>query len=232
MPAFIVAEAGVNHLGDRAKMLAFCDAAKACGADAVKFQAYNTRALIERRNITDGKTRALLRKAELSDADLDAIAEHCKAIGFKWFASVFDPSQVERVLSRGACALKIGHAEARYDELIDTCLHWRTDVWVSNRETEQRKDGFVRGVHCVEEYPATSKPALVLVDAMEDGGPFCGFSSHYQDWRIPAAAGMRGAEYIEAHVKLADNDEEAAWSLSVEDFGKMSKQIREFESWL
>lgn len=227
MPAFLTAEAGINHLGDRAKMLAFCDAAKACGADAVKFQAYNTDYLLLRRGAGD---RALLKKCELSNADLDAIAAHCKAIGFKWFASVFDPSQVERVLSRGACALKIGHKEADWDELVKQCLCSKGCVWVSDLETAFYAEGAVRGVHCIAEYPATSPPTLREVG--EFGTDYLGFSSHYTDYRIPAAAALRGAEYIEAHIRLSDSDPEAAWSLSVGDFTKMVKLAREYESWL
>lgn len=248
MSAFIVAEAGCNHLGDRAKMLAFCDAAKACGADAVKFQAYDTSELAWRRGmmvdtsallqVSAGvdvvragyvkkehlETYSLLRKAELTDADLDAIAAHCKAIGFKHFYSVFDPSQVERVLSRGACALKIGHKEADYAELLMACVAQDRDrPWNDKRL-------FISGsnVHGVWEYPATSLPQLR--DISEHG--FCGFSSHYTDYRIPAAAALRGAEYIEFHVRLSDTDPEAAWSLSIEDATKCCKLIREYESWL
>lgn len=259
MSAFIVAEAGVNHLGARAKMLAFCDAAKACGADAVKFQAFDAWKLAQRRGWNDREqikhehleTFKLLQRAELSDADLDAIAAHCKAIGFKWFASVFDPSQVERVLSRGACALKIGHKEADDDDLSKAChdakeklgryngryrgdrpsdspyawwsADWKLPLWISGGN-----------IHGIWEYPAKSPPRFGEIGgaAFWGGGGALGFSSHYADWHIPALSVLCCAEYIEAHLRLSDDDPEAAWSLSVEDFGKMVKQIREFESWL
>lgn len=239
MSAFIVAEAGCNHLGDRKKMLAFCDAAKACGADAVKFQAYNTDALITRRGIAANamldryNVQDLLRLSELTDADLDAIAAHCKAIGFKHFYSVFDPSQVERVLSRGACALKIGHKENNWRELIHACIYERefTPLYVSVAgKWPEELDGdwtALRTVVCTPEYPATSPPHLRLVKNGHSG-----FSSHYTDYRIPAAAALRGAEYIEFHVRLSDDDPEAAWSLSIEDATKCCKLIREYESWL
>lgn len=235
MPAFIVAEAGVNHLGDRAKMLAFCDAAKACGASAVKFQAYNAKALIERRSIASNamlgiyNVQDLLRLSELTDADLDAIAAHCKAIGFKWFASVFDPSQVERVLSRGACALKIAEKESADGLLVDACEDKCGLVYVSlHQNTTDPRLWQRRPVACVPQYPATIPPHLRVIQPRG----FCGLSSHWQDYRIPAAAALRGAEYIEAHLKLSDQDPEAAWSLSTEDFGKMVKLAREFEGWL
>ena len=227
MPAFIVAEAGINHLGNRAKMLAFCDAAKACGADAVKFQAYDWQKLTHRRNIVDKPTMDLLAMAELSDADLDAIAAHCKAIGFKHFYSVFDPSQVERVLSRGACALKIGHKEADWRELRDECARRHpAQTWISATTFEGRGS-----VWCVPEYPATSNPRLGYIGAAIKGG-FFGFSSHFTDYRIPAAAALRGAEYIEFHLAMSKDDPEAAWSLMPEDAKKCCELIRLYESWL
>jgi N,N'-diacetyllegionaminate synthase len=271
MSVFIVAEAGVNHLGDRAKMLALCDAAKAAGADAVKFQAYDTVALAKRRGLLPNedadpnelivklrqtgctgahtaalRTIELLAQAELSDADLDAIAAHCKSIGLKWFASVFDPSQIERVLSRGACCLKVGHAETSYAKLMAMCTRRANespdfmDCYASYPPDFEPGDGptNITPILCTTEYPAKSPPQLWKVIGGSDqcwgdeSSGFAGFSSHYTDYRIPAAAAMRGAEYIEAHLKLSDTDPEAAWSLSVEDFGSMVKLIREYESWL
>lgn len=239
MSCFAVCEAGVNHLGGRSKMLALCDAAKAVGATAIKFQAYNANKLIARRGITDEKTCSLLRAAELIDADLAAIAERCEAIGLRWFASVFDPAQVARVLRYGACALKIGHKEADYTELVDACAAecmTGMQLWIS------KTDGISKPspanlvsyfyVHCVAEYPATSPPKLHVIRREYCPGDVSGFSSHYQDWRIPAAAALRGARYIEFHLKLSDTDPEATWSLSTEDAAKCCAQIREYEKWL
>lgn len=230
--AFLVCEAGINHLGDRTKMLAFCGEAKACGADAVKFQAYNSEALVKRRGAGD---LALLKRCELSDADLDAISAHCKAIGFKWFASVFDPSQVERVLSRGACALKIGHAEAGWNELMDAAhnkVSSSIPMWVSNPKFKWSPTSSAwQGVHCVCEYPAVSSPRLGVIGSEAFMQP-SGFSSHYTDYRIPAAAALRGVSYIEFHIRLSDSDPEAAWSLSCKDAKKCCELIREYESWL
>lgn len=259
MPAFIVVEAGVNHLGDRAKMLAFCDAAKACGADAVKFQAYNAVALVKRR--AGSGDLKLLKKCELSDADLDAISAHCEAIGSKWGASVFDLKQPARCWKRGASFLKIGHAENKWKELNVCASDIVYDgprygsLYVSFHPSQWKRARRTNGQAVLNPkgYPCRRKPRLELLghsnelsDATigwderherpivrKDYTPdFEGFSSHFKNYRIPAAAALRGAEYIEAHLKLSDSDPEAAWSLSVGDFTKMVKLAREYESWL
>lgn len=242
MKCWIVAEAGVNWNGDRAKIVALIEAAKAAGASHVKFQAFNADFLIARRGITDQNTIELLRRNELTDADLDMIQREAGRVGIPHFYSVFDPSQIERVLSRGACALKIGHAEAGYEELEFACHEHskRVPIYQSN----PRHEGHVGGNHgcnvwCINEYPATGHPCLHMVERKRTKRPrYLGFSSHYTDYRIPAAAAMRGAEYIEAHLMLGERDNyqltepEAAWSLSPINFGKMVKLIREHEGWL
>lgn len=236
MSVFVAAEIGVAWNGQRERIPAFMQAAKDAGASAVKLQAFNAAKLIERRGIAPDTMLQdkwnvcdLLRRCELTDADLDMIAVESQRIGLPHFYSVFDPSQIERVLSRGACALKIGHAESGWTELASACSQQKPEamkVYVSNEDWPLR--GFV-GVHCVEEYPATSRPEL---GSIHHSSLYQGFSSHYTDYRIPAAAALRGAEYVEAHMKLSAADPEAAWSLSVEDFGKMVKLIREYSAWL
>jgi N,N'-diacetyllegionaminate synthase len=45
---FVIAEAGVNHNGDMALAFGLCDAARAAGADAVKFQTFRAEDLVVR----------------------------------------------------------------------------------------------------------------------------------------------------------------------------------------
>ena len=45
MSVFICAEAGINHCGRLITAFKLCDSAKACGADAVKFQHFSSQAL-------------------------------------------------------------------------------------------------------------------------------------------------------------------------------------------
>lgn len=73
-PVYIIAEAGVAHLGDHGKAMALVDLAVDGGADAFKTQAFTTNTLISARSIHDGTFSA-------SDADCPIVvpAEQPKA---------------------------------------------------------------------------------------------------------------------------------------------------------
>jgi N-acetylneuraminate synthase len=249
MPAYIVAEAGINHKGRPNLMRKLCQEAKRAGASAIKFQAYDWTKLRDRRGITDESTLAMLRSYQLTDKHLKMIRDTCGSIGLDWFASVFDPAQVERVLSFGACALKIGHAEARWEELVAECHRARhlagrsaLPIYISvdnvHRDHHPTVEGPGGWIHCIDKYPADGhQPRLHLVTgrqrANEYGGPeeCVGFSSHYNDYGVPAASALLGAQYIEAHFALDETDPEADWSLLPADFFEMVRMIREYESW-
>lgn len=52
---YIIAEIGINHNGNLNKAIALIKSAKNCGADAVKFQLYNTTSLASKKDTTKYK---------------------------------------------------------------------------------------------------------------------------------------------------------------------------------
>ena len=103
MRTYIIAEAGVNHNGDLQLALQLCDAARAAGVDAVKFQTWKTEKIVSRETATaDYQARNtgdaaqsqfdMLKKLELRYEDFRVIQEHCKKIGIQ-FISTPDESE-------------------------------------------------------------------------------------------------------------------------------------------
>jgi N-acetylneuraminate synthase len=97
---YIIAEAGVNHNGDKALALKLVDAAAKAGADAVKFQTFKAerlttetspKAAYQEANGIEGESQfAMLKRLELSqEAHFDLVAR-CSKLGIDFLSSPFD----------------------------------------------------------------------------------------------------------------------------------------------
>ncbi len=101
-PAYVIAEAGINHNGDLENAKKLIDAAKHAGVDAVKFQKRTPELCVpmEQRNqmretpwgyITYMDYRI---KTEFGEKEYAEIDRYCKKVGIDWFVSVWDEEAV------------------------------------------------------------------------------------------------------------------------------------------
>ena len=116
-PAFLVAEAGVNHNGDVALALALVDAAADAGADAVKFQTFRTDALVSRAAPKAGyqvettgsgeSQRDMLARLELTPEDFARVQERCAKRGVVTCIKYVLAAGIELALGRSICDARI-----------------------------------------------------------------------------------------------------------------------------
>ncbi len=119
---YIIAEAGVNHNGDPALAFKLVDAAVAAGADAVKFQTFNSEQLVtksapvakyQEKNQEGVKTQLeILRSLELDDNIYFELQTHCVNKNIDFLSTAFDFKSLDfLVLGLGLERLKVSSGD-------------------------------------------------------------------------------------------------------------------------
>jgi len=223
---FVVAEAGVNHNGDPALARRLVDVAADAGADAVKFQTFDSRALVSRAapkavyqvETTGGEQSQLemLRALELGAAAHAALAEHCTRRGILFFSTPFDEASADALEALGVPLFKIASGEItnapllrhigakRRPVILSTGMATLAEVEWALHVLRAAGDPPVALLHCLSAYPApVAEMNLRAMDTLRErfGCPV-GLSDHTLGLPIALAGVARGASILEKHVTL------------------------------
>ena len=117
-PAFIIAEAGINHNGEVERALEMVRAAKQAGADAIKFQTFKADEFVgdpsqtytyrsQGREITESML-AMFRRYELPREAWFAIKEECDRRDILFMSTPQNRSDLDLLLEVGIPAIKVG----------------------------------------------------------------------------------------------------------------------------
>jgi N-acetylneuraminate synthase len=117
----IIAEAGVNHDGSLEKALALVDAAADTGADIVKFQTFNAKALAggaakkaeyQQRTTNAAESQlAMLQRLELPQAAHHMLIARAKERGIEFLSTPFDDASLAFLVSLELPRIKIGSGD-------------------------------------------------------------------------------------------------------------------------
>jgi len=134
MKVQIIAEAGVNHNGDKDKAFALVDAAAAAGADAVKFQTFSAERLAAitapkaayQKNVTDASESQfhMLKKLELPENWHFELKEYAEKLGIMFISTAFDLQSLSFLEELGLPFYKIPSGEITNAPLL--CAFART----------------------------------------------------------------------------------------------------------
>ncbi|TFW61119.1 N-acetylneuraminate synthase [Bradyrhizobium sp. MOS001] len=138
----IIAEAGVNHNGDRARALALVEAAAKAGADVVKFQSFRAdnlatagAAKASYQQATTGNAQSqldMLRALELSTDDEVQIAAACAASNITYMSTPFDADSATHLVRRvGVSTLKVGSGDLTNAPLLLHLARFRLPIILS-----------------------------------------------------------------------------------------------------
>jgi len=226
LPAFVIAEAGVNHNGDASAAKKLIDVAADAGANAVKFQTYTTDKLVsaaapkadyQKLNTGEGETQAeMLRRLELKRSDYEDLVRSCHERDIVFLSTPFDEDSADFLDALGVPAFKVGSGDLTNLPLLEHVARKRKPVILSTGmadldEIRQAVEVMQNSgctslilLQCVSNYPAT--PADVNLRAMQTmASEFSlpvGYSDHTEGIEIALAAAALGACVIEKHFTL------------------------------
>lgn len=130
---YVIAEAGVNHNGEKDLAFSLVDVAADAGADAVKFQTFNAgklaskaapKAAYQKRN-TDGSEsqQAMLKKLELPKEWHAELQAHARAKGIEFLSTAFDSESLAFLSLLGMPLFKVPSGELTNFPLIWQFAH-------------------------------------------------------------------------------------------------------------
>jgi len=253
---FIIAEAGVNHNGSLDLALRLADAAKASGADAVKFQTFRAdliatrsahKAPYQERTTAHAESQfEMLQRLELDAAAHRCLIDHCRQIGIQFLSSPFDAQSADLLATMDVPLYKVPSGEitnlpflkhlARKGRplILSTGMSTLGEVEEAVNVLQAAGASKLTLLHCVTEYPAPY--AEVNLRAMHTlkcafGLPV-GYSDHTPGIDIAIAAVALGAEVIEKHLTLDRSllGPDHAASLEPSELQQMVVAIRHVEA--
>ena len=254
-PSFIIAEAGVNHNGLLSNAIKLIEIAADAGADAVKFQTFNTEYLtIPNAPKAEYQIKAtkkkesqseMLKELELTAEEFATLYKVAKEKNIIFLSTPFDYLSVDILNKIGVSAFKIPSGEITNLPLIKYISRLQKPIILSTGMSllEEVKDSvesiYKTGnqnivlMHCVSNYPTEPIDVnLLAMQTMKDTFQVpVGFSDHTIGIEIPIAAIALKADLIEKHFTLNKQmpGPDHKSSLNPFELKKMIKSIRNVE---
>jgi len=257
---YVIAEAGVNHNGDVPTALKLIDAAADAGADAVKFQTWESAGLnvSQHTPLTEYQSDALgsdvTGQVEMLDAlglEFSVVADpiaHSKNRNIDFISTPDDEASVDLLVDLAVPYIKTASAELNNIPFLQMIAKRGIPMIVSTgmstlEEVETaieaiRKEGLdeLTVLHCTSEYPSPVED--VNLRAMQTmANKFSvniGYSDHTRGVDVAVAAVALGATVIEKHFTLDRNQEGPDHEASLEpaELTTMIESIRRAERFL
>jgi len=228
-PCFIIAEAGVNHNGEKELAHRLIDAAVTAGADAVKFQTYKAELVMTpdapkaayQKDAT-GSAESQLEMVKRLEFPLEVfrdLKQYAESRGIMFLSTPFDYESADYLDSLGVPAIKVPSGEITNHPflahlsrkgkplIVSTGMSTLEEVDEAICVLRDAGDPPIVLLHCVSNYPAA--PADVNLRAMQTMAKAfqvrVGYSDHVLGNEVAFAAVAMGACVVEKHFTLDRN---------------------------
>ena len=227
-PSVVIAEIGVDHLGDMERAKRMIEVSKECGADVAKFQIHlpyvEMAADHPALKFHGGSLKEVFEKCHLTAEQHRGLKEYCDKIEIQYLCTPFCPVAVDLLNDAVAAdGFKTGSGEItnlpQHRKLAKISAKTGKPVLVStgmctleeiaDTVSVYREEGALSNLAlmvCVSEYPLEKYediPLGLIPRLREMFGVWVGYSDHSKDNRIACAAVAMGAKIIEKHITLA-----------------------------
>jgi sialic acid synthase SpsE len=230
-PAFIIAEAGINHNGNIDIAKKMIDAAKNSDVDAIKFQTFKAKDFVSNeceKYIYESKgkkvTESMLKmfeRVEFTEEEWKQIANYCKKKKIIFFSTPQNVSDLKMLLKIGVPAIKVGsddlvnlpllkeYSKNKLPIIISTGMAYENEIKEAIRTIEKNNKNIAL-LHCVASYPAeieelNLRKILTLKEKYHNH--IIGYSDHSKGSLAAEISISLGAKIFEKHFTLDNNME-------------------------
>lgn len=227
---FIIAEAGINHNGDISLAKKMILAAKDAGADAVKFQTFQTEEFIQDKSemftyysqgekVTESQYE-MFKRVEFTEKEWKEIKQFCEKQGITFLSTVSGIQGLELLIRIGVNAIKVGSDDfvnlpllGKYEKyglpMIVSCGMSTEAEIAATLEVLKVKEGHpVCLMLCTSQYPTLEQDVnarKLLTISEKFPQVILGLSDHTQGYTAAIVATAYGARVFEKHFTL-DHD--------------------------
>lgn len=249
-PAYVIAEAGVNHNGSLQRAKRLVDVAAEAGADAVKFQKRKLRETYLNETVDDPSrsemgvqyTVSNLKEVSLTDGEFRDLAAYARDADVRFLCSPWDEESVAFLEELGLSAYKVGSPDMTNFVLLERLIETGKPLLVSTGMSEageidrtvqflDERDAAYALLHCRSTYPAPYHNLnLAFIDELRDRYDVpVGYSGHERGIAVTTAAVAAGAAVVERHVTLSRDLDGPDHAASLEPKG-LRKQVRDIRN--
>ncbi len=251
-PAFIIAEAGINHNGRIELAKKLIDLAAEAGADAVKFQMRDFKTLYtenawsntKHEDIASQYLLSLIRESTLTEKNFKELVRYATQKGIMFLCTPWDIASVDALEKLHVPAYKLASADLVNFELIEHVASKKKPIILSTGMSSLEEiEATVKLLdtlgaqyillHCNSTYPAAAKDINLkfMQTLAEKFSCIVGYSGHELGIAISMAAIPLGAKVIERHITLDRTMKGPDHAISLEPAGiiKLVRDIRRIE---
>ncbi|MBS3926356.1 MAG: N-acetylneuraminate synthase family protein [Nitrosarchaeum sp.] len=211
-PAFVIAEAGINHNGDLKIAKKLITEAKKANADSIKFQTFQASDLASKKS----KYYNLFKKLEFSDAEFTELSHYAKSKDIIFLSTPFSLKAVDLLAKLRVPAFKIASgdltnlplikyaASKNKPMIISTGMANMKEINEAIKTIQNTKNNKIIVMHSVSGYPTPiDQVNLNIIKSMAEKIHYpIGYSDNGSDNLVPIVAVVLGAKIIEKHFTL------------------------------